>query len=578
MRHDRSRGPQTWHTVPARPRRHAHPGRPLGSGAASAAAQGGHNPGRPLPNIVLVHGAWADGSSWSGVTSRLQADGYTVYVLPNPLRGITSDAAYVASFLGTITGPIILVGHSYGGAVITNAATGNANVKALVYIDAFAPDEGESLLQLAGAPPPPGQAGSCLGGDPTTVFNFVPYPDAPQGDVDLYIKPDLFPSCFANDLPARQAAVLAASQRPIALSALGEPSGTPAWKTIPSWYLIGTIDKVIPPYAQRFMAERAHAQIVEVKASHPSMISHPGAAANLIEKAAARGIRGALSHPANGAHPMNKTIVFVHGAWLTSLSWENFAGYFEAKGYTTSAPEWPLRDRSVAELRASTPSDLAQIGVRELVDHFDSIIRPLPEPPILIGHSFGGLIVQQLLDRGLGSAGVALDAVAPEGVLAVDWTVLKANSSVLFRWMNWEKVLTMTFPEFQFAFTNNFPEEQQRKYYDRYVVPETGRIFFQAAFAQLDPHHTLHVNFKNDERAPLLLITSEFDHLVPAHVSRSNYERYKDSAARTDFHEFPGRSHLLIAQDGWEEIADYVLGWLEDRKVMAGSAGTPAAA
>jgi pimeloyl-ACP methyl ester carboxylesterase len=260
---------------------------------------------------------------------------------------------------------------------------------------------------------------------------------------------------------------------------------------------------------------------------------------------------------------MNKTIVFVHGAWLTSLSWENFTGYFEKKGYTTLAPEWPYRDAPVASLRENTPPELALVGVQELTDHFEKIVRKLPEPPILIGHSFGGLIVQQLLDRGMGSAGVGLDAVAPEGVLAVDWTVLKANSNVLFRWMNWENVLTMTFPEFQYAFTNTFPEDQQKYFYERYVVPETGRPFFQAAFAQLDPHHALHVNFKNDTRAPLLLIAGEKDHLVPAHVVRSNYQHHQKSKARTDFHEFAGRAHLITAQDGWQEVAGYVSDWLD---------------
>jgi pimeloyl-ACP methyl ester carboxylesterase len=236
--------------------------------------------------IVLVHGAWADGAGWNGVTSRLQADGYKVWAVPNPLRGLSSDAAYVASILNTITGPIILVAHSYGGAVITNAATGNPNVKALVYIDGFAPDEGETGYQLLGMPPPPGASPSCLLGDPSTLFNMVPYPGAQNGDVDLYIKPEAYPSCFANTIEAEQAAVLAASQRPITFSAGAEPSGPPAWKTIPSWYLVGTLDKVIPPYVQIFMAERANAQIVRVKAPHPSMISHPKAVANLIETAA----------------------------------------------------------------------------------------------------------------------------------------------------------------------------------------------------------------------------------------------------------------------------------------------------
>ena len=206
-----------------------------------------------------------------------------MWAVPNPLRGLSSDAAYVASILNTITGPIILVAHSYGGAVITNAATGNPNVKALVYIDGLALDEGESAFDVAAMPPPPGASFSCVSGD---VFNAVPYPGAQNGDVDLYIKQEVYPSCFANTLAAKQAAALAASQRPVTLSALAEPSGTPAWKTIPSWYLVGTLDKVIPPYAQIFMAERANAQIVQVKAPHPAMISKPKAVANLIETAA----------------------------------------------------------------------------------------------------------------------------------------------------------------------------------------------------------------------------------------------------------------------------------------------------
>jgi pimeloyl-ACP methyl ester carboxylesterase len=252
----------------------------------SAQAQAASQAKKSAQTIVLLHGAWADSAGWNRVTSRLQRDGYTVWAVPNPLRGLSSDAAYVASILNTIPGPIILVAHSYGGAVITNAATGNPNVKALVYIDGFAPDEGETGFQLLGMPPPPGASRSCVLGNPATTFNTVPYPGAQNGDVDLYIKPDVYPSCFANTIATKQAALLATSQRPITFSAGAEPSGPPAWKTIPSWYLVGTLDKVIPPYVQMFMAERANAQIVQVKAPHPSMITDPNAAADLIETAA----------------------------------------------------------------------------------------------------------------------------------------------------------------------------------------------------------------------------------------------------------------------------------------------------
>lgn len=240
----------------------------------------------PKLSVVLIHGAWADGSSWSRVVGILQQQGYTVYAPANPLRGLLSDSAYIASFLQSIGGPIILVGHSYGGAVITNAATGNPNVKALVFVDALVPDQGETTLGLAGTPPPPGQAGSCLGGDPTQVFNFVQYPGAPAGDFDLYVKPSLFPSCFANDLRAKQGAILASSERPITFSAGLQKSGIPAWKTIPSWYLVGMIDNVVPPFAQLFMAHRAGSTIVQVRAGHLSMISHPEAVADLIQQAA----------------------------------------------------------------------------------------------------------------------------------------------------------------------------------------------------------------------------------------------------------------------------------------------------
>lgn len=232
----------------------------------------------PKPTIVLVHGAWADSGSWNGVIARLQLAGYTVDAPPNPLRGVSYDSAYLADFLSKITGPVVLVGHSYGGFVITNAATGNPNVKALVYDDAFIPAQGDTLLGLASAEP-----GSCLGSSP---FIAVPYPGGPTGDVDLYVQASVFPGCFANGLPPAEGAVLAATQRPLPFSALSEPSGPPAWKTIPSWDIVGTADNVLPPAEQLVMAHNAGASITEVHAPHLSMITDPGVVASVIIQAA----------------------------------------------------------------------------------------------------------------------------------------------------------------------------------------------------------------------------------------------------------------------------------------------------
>jgi pimeloyl-ACP methyl ester carboxylesterase len=251
-----------------------------------ASAQPG--PGGPKPTIVLVHGGWADASSWDNVIAILQHEGYTVDAPPNPLRGLASDSAYLASYLSTISGPIVLVGHSYGGAVITNAAYGNANVKALVYVDAFEPAQGESLEQLTFARP-----GSCLtgGGNLNNVFNFVVDPSQPAGDYDLYLKiaPGTdylgFDACFATDVPPTEAAVLGAVQRPFALGAFTAPSGPPAWATIPSWAVIGTQDLAIPPAELTYMAQRAHSQVTYVAAGHLSMITQPGVVAKVINEA-----------------------------------------------------------------------------------------------------------------------------------------------------------------------------------------------------------------------------------------------------------------------------------------------------
>jgi pimeloyl-ACP methyl ester carboxylesterase len=246
-----------------------------GALTGASAAQAHTRPGgKPKPTVVLVHGAFADASGWNDVAGRLIRDGYPVIAPANPLRGVAADSAYLAGVLATIGGPLVLAAHSYGGMLITNAATGNANVTALVYVAAFAPDEGDTVPGLQYRYP-----GSKLTPE---ALDYRPHATG----ADAYIKKDLFRDAFAADLPRSTAALMWAGQRPLHVGAFEEPSGPPAWKTIPSWYLAARNDQVIPVAAQRFMAQRAGAYVIEVNASHVAMISQPAAAAALITRAA----------------------------------------------------------------------------------------------------------------------------------------------------------------------------------------------------------------------------------------------------------------------------------------------------
>ena len=249
-----------------------------GVGTASSApvrtAQLASAPKTGKPTVVLVHGAFADASGWAAEISCLRKLGYPVIAPANPLRGLSSDADYIRSVLATITGPIVLVGHSYGGAVITNAARGVPNVKALVYVGAFVPDEGESITTAYDASTYPGS----LLGPTTTEVRPAPNPAAAGGqDLDIYIQAAHFREVFAGDQSPARALTLAATQRPLSLTANNEPSGPPAWKSIPSWDLITLHDKAISPGGQAFMAKRAHAHVSTVRSAHDVMISHPRA-------------------------------------------------------------------------------------------------------------------------------------------------------------------------------------------------------------------------------------------------------------------------------------------------------------
>ena len=234
---------------------------------------------RALPTVVLVHGAWGDATGFDAVIRALRSRGFSTVGFANPLRDLASDAALLATLLRSLAGPIALVGHSYGGAVISNAATGNDQVQALVYLNGWMPDEGESIQSLI-------ESDIFQGSLIPAALRPLPFtnPDGSEG-VDLYLDQDLFPEAFAGDVDAQTAAVMAAAQRPWSAGAAAAPSGPPAFRSIPSWYLLGTEDRAIPPAAQRFMAERGGSTIQELPASHASFVSQPEAVTQLIQTA-----------------------------------------------------------------------------------------------------------------------------------------------------------------------------------------------------------------------------------------------------------------------------------------------------
>jgi alpha-beta hydrolase superfamily lysophospholipase len=255
--------------------------------------------------------------------------------------------------------------------------------------------------------------------------------------------------------------------------------------------------------------------------------------------------------------------MLIHGAWLSARSWDMFAEYFESRGYTVSAPEWPRKEGDVEELREAT-EELKGLGLTEIVDHYEEHIRALPAPPVLIGHSFGGLIVELLLDRGLGRAGVAMSPAPPKGILVLPFSSLKAASPALAHPSRWHGVVPLTLEEFTYGFVNTFPQEEAEAAYERYAVPETGQIFYEAGFANFHLHPPTEVHFKSDDRAPLLIVGAEKDKTVPASLSKKQYEKYAKSSVRTDYVEFPGRPHLMMVAEGWEEIAARIESWLAE--------------
>ena len=264
---------------------------------------------------------------------------------------------------------------------------------------------------------------------------------------------------------------------------------------------------------------------------------------------------------------MAPTIVLIHGAWVTAACWDQFKARYEGLGDTVLALPWPYDDRPVADLRARPDPRLMRNGIPELVSHYAALIRDLPEPPILIGHSFGGLIVQLLVDRGLGSVGVAINPAPPRGVPPGP-TAFRANLPFVLAPFGWRRVLRMPFAGFQKTFLNTLPPDQQRATYEAQVVPTAGRMFWDGLLTR-----GTKVNWRNPSRPPLLLITGTLDRAVGAGMNRANFRKYRKAPSRTDFREFPGRSHWIIAEPGWEEVADYVISWA--RTARSSPSGTP---
>ncbi|HEY3312918.1 MAG TPA: alpha/beta hydrolase [Anaerolineales bacterium] len=249
-----------------------------------------------------------------------------------------------------------------------------------------------------------------------------------------------------------------------------------------------------------------------------------------------------------------RTIVFIHGMYMTPLCWEQWVDYFQQKGFECVAPAWPGRDKPVSELRESQPDpQLGKLTLSAVVEAMAGSTKSLKEKPILIGHSMGGLVVQLLLQGNLAAAGVAIDSAPPMGVFTTEWSFLNSNWPHITPFVSLDSPIEMTFDRFQYTFVNTLPFEEQREAYKKYVVPESRRVPRESLTAAID--------FKKSH-PPLLLVAGAEDHIIPASLNKTNYEKYLQSGSITDYKEFAGRTHFIIGQPSWQEVADYVLNWI----------------
>jgi alpha-beta hydrolase superfamily lysophospholipase len=265
------------------------------------------------------------------------------------------------------------------------------------------------------------------------------------------------------------------------------------------------------------------------------------------------------------------TIVLIPGLWMTALSWEHWVKRYTDKGYCVIAANWPGMEGDIEQLRRD-PSSFANLGLNEVVDHYEQIIGELETPPIIIGYGFGGLVTQILLDRGWGAAGVAIASAPVKEIARLPLSILKLAFSVLGKSLS-NKAASLTAQQFRRAFTNSLTESESLDAFNRYTVPAPNRVLLQTAFANFTPHSATTVNFQNDTRAPLLLVAGGEDRVVPSSLVKANFELYRESKAETDYKEYPEQTHFTLLQE--TRVADYALGWALCRsngsKLTAGS-------
>ncbi len=259
-------------------------------------------------------------------------------------------------------------------------------------------------------------------------------------------------------------------------------------------------------------------------------------------------------------------VVLIHGLWMTPLSWERWANHYTERGYSVYAPSWPGMERDVRALRRA-PESYADIGFKQIVDHYEKLVIDLEHAPILIGHSFGGLVVQALLDRGLGCCGVAIASAPIKGIWTLPYSTMRVVTPQLLT-MHSHRCAALTPAQFHYAFMNTSSREESFLTYQRYAVPGPDRVLLQTELANFNPFAETAVNTRRNNRAPLLLIAGSEDHLIPPRIVKANLRAYRHSTAVTEYKEFPGRTHFIIGQSGWEEVANFSLRWARGQEVL----------